>query len=640
MDLKIFVIISMLISTGTCFLLFDKLNNFMNYEKNFHFKPEVANFGSYDFVIIGAGSGGSVLANRLTENPNWTVLLLEAGGDESFLTDIPLMAAIWHITDYNWGYKSPPHEEWRNRNDGYCLSMKEGKCNWPRGKVLGGTSVINFMIYMRGDRRDYDSWSAQGNPGWSYEEVLPYFLKSENSKLSYQEDEYHGRGGYLDVTNPPFVSKLREPFLQSAEEMGYSVGDCNGQRLAGFCVVQANLRRGRRVSASKAFLNPIMYRKNLHISKFSHVTKIIIDENNRVATGVEFMKNGQKYRVRAKKEVLLSAGAFNSPQILMLSGIGPRDHLESLGINVLEDLPVGENLQDHISQSTLTFLVNDTVTIVESRVATNLVNTFNYLFKGTGPLTVPGGAEAIAFINTKNVFRNEMDGNRTWRSEGDVRTNTVVANEDVPDIELVLGLGALTGDTSGSLRSLFGVTDEFYQRVFKDYEGQDAFSIVPVLLQPKSKGRVQLRSTNPFDWPIIEANYFQEEDDLDTMVRGIKEAIKLASSRPFKKFNTTLFPRKYPGCENLAFNSDKYWACFARHATVSLGHFTGTCKMAPRQNFGVVDSKLNVYGIRNLRVVDASIMPTITRGHTNAPIIMIGEKASDFIKEKWRNAGY
>ncbi|OAD60221.1 Glucose dehydrogenase [acceptor] [Eufriesea mexicana] len=624
----------------------------------------------YDFIVIGAGSSGSVLTNRLTENPNWNVLVLEEGKDEIFLTDIPLLAPILHITDYVKVYKSEPRPENANGTGGYCLSMNDGRCNLPSGKAVGGSSVVNFMIYSRGSPADYDAWVAQGNPGWSYRDVLPYFLKSENCKLLDQDSRFHGHGGYLDVTSSPYVSPLRECFLRAGEELGYDAIDYNTDKHIGFSTVQVHLRNGHRVSANKAFLMPVRGRENLHLSKLSKVARIIVDPKTRTAVGVEFVKNGRKRAVFAKKEIILSAGTLTSPQLLMLSGIGPKNHLESLNINVIEDLPVGYNLQDHVSMSALTFLVNESVTIVEPRLVSNLANTVNYFVKGTGPLTVPGGAECMAFIDTKQDHPNERikklqvndnnfrDNNRLKR-HNDKRASfppnvtSISVNPDylksyldsisngtketnVPDIELVLGVSALTGDISGSYRGLLGLTDEFYKEVFTGYEGFDAFTIVPVLLHPKSSGRITLKTSDPFDVPIFETNYYDHEDDIKTMVRGIKKAVELASTKAFKRFNATLLRVAFPGCKHISFGTDPYWACTARHVSTTLGHFVGTCKMAPRGNSGVVDHRLRVHGINGLRVVDASIIPTIIAGHTNAPAYMIAEKAADMIKEDWR----
>ncbi|KAJ8687282.1 hypothetical protein QAD02_023076 [Eretmocerus hayati] len=583
--------------------------------------------GIWDFVIVGAGSGGSVLANRLSEVAHFSVLLLEAGKDEMFLTDIPLLAPLMHITDYNWGYRTEPGTpNPKTHQKGYCMSMVDDRCNWPRGKAVGGTSVINFMIYTRGAPSDYDGWEALGNPGWSYRDILPYFLKSENSRLKYQDKRYHSFGGYLDVSNVPYISKLRNPFLQSAKEFGYKLNDYNSERLLGFSPVQANLRFGRRVSAAKAFLEPIRHRRgNLRISPYSRVTKILINPKTKIAKGVRFVQTltGRTYIARARREVLLCAGSLASPQLLMLSGIGSRDQLEKFKIPVIHDLPgVGANLQDHVSMSALTFLVNDSVTIIESRLATNPLYTLDFWFRGRGPFTVPGGAEALAFVDTRSMLEKKSPNPKGY-----------------PDIELVLGIGSLTGDMSGGMRTLFGFTDEFEREVFSKYKGMDAFSIVPILMRPKSRGRVRLRSANPYESPVLEPNYYEHQDDLDTVVRGIKAALRVASSRAFRQFNATLLPVAFPGCRSskLRFGSDEYWMCVARHVTTTLGHFVGTCKMGPISDpLSVVDSKLRVHGIGNLRVVDASIMPEIIAGHTCAPTYMIGEKVADEIKRHWR----
>lgn len=456
----------------------------------------------YDFVIIGAGSSGSVLANRLTEEAAWEVLLLEAGREEIFLTDVPLASTYMTFTDYNWGYKTQPGTT-------ACLGMDGNRCSWPRGKGLGGTSLINYMVYTRGNRKDYDQWADLGNESWSYRDVLPYFKKSERIDIKEMKDSpYRGKDGYLSVTYAPWRSPLAKAQLQAAEEKGYEVNDPNAERQIGASFVQANLKNGRRQSAAKAFIRPVRHRSNLHVAKNARATRIVIDPKTNITLGVEFVKNRMSYFVRVKKEVLLSAGTLNSPQLLMLSGVGPKRELQKHNITVIRDLPVGENLQDHVSFAGLLFLINQTVSIIDSRVSSNPINALNYILRNKGPMTSPGGAEVLIFMKT--------------RSPGEFPE----IPDDVPDMELAFGAGSLAGDTSGGLRKTYSIKDEIFEAVLKPVLGKDSFGIVPVLLKPRSRGRVRLKSSNPYHWPLFYHGYYSHEDDMRTMVRGIKAVSK------------------------------------------------------------------------------------------------------------------
>lgn len=331
----------------------------------------------------------------------------------------------FHPSGFNWGYRTEPQA-------GACTGLIDGVCNWPKGRALGGTSVINFLIYQRGHRRDYDGWSQAGNAGWSYAEVLPYFMKSERINIpSLRESPYHGHTGLLDVQYAGYQTELVDAFIAAGAEHGYRHTDPNGESLVGFGRAQATMRNGRRCSAAKAFLRPAMDRPNLEISMKSRVTKILIDPVTRRAYGVEFIKNRKRFRVRVRKEVslmnndmclsrityaqylinvaqvILSAGTIASPQLLMLSGVGPREHLEAVGVErVHQDLRVGYNLQDHAAFNGLEFLVNQSVTVSEANVQSPL-HVFDYLYNGRGPYTLPGGAEALAFVKARNSSYRE-----------------------------------------------------------------------------------------------------------------------------------------------------------------------------------------------------------------------------------------
>ena len=473
--------------------------------------------------------------------------------------------------------------------------------------------MLNYMIYIRGNRRDYDNWAAQGNAGWSYDQVLPYFKKSEDNRNPYLIDTaYHSSGGYLTVEDVPYKTPLLTAFLEGGVEMGYEIRDLNGEKQTGFMPVQSTLRKGRRCSTNKAFLRPVRNRKNLHISLKSYVLKILIDSNNR-AYGVQFQRGKRIFEVNALKEVILSAGAVATPQILMLNGIGHKDHLSEMGINVVANLPVGDNLQDHITLGGIVFEIDEPYSLIDTRYL-SLPNTMKYMFKGSGPFTSIGACEGIAFVNTKYA-----DPSFEW-----------------PDIEFQYISGTPASDGGMNIRHNYNLRDDVWEDYLEPVAYTDTWQIVPILLRPLSRGTIRLQSTDPYDHPLIDPQYFSNPRDLDVLVEAMKIILALSKTEGFKKLGTTFYDKPFPGCESHTLWTDPYWQCFIRQYSATIFHPVGTCKMGPvNDGTNVVDPQLRVYGVSNLRVVDASIMPNIVSGNTNAPVIMIAEKAADMIKGTW-----
>ncbi|KAL1453670.1 hypothetical protein WDU94_009990 [Cyamophila willieti] len=494
--------------------------------------------------------------------------------------------------------------------------MFNNQCRIPRGKVMGGSSVLNYMIYTRGHRNDYDQWAALGNDGWSYDEVWPYFLKSEDNRIDARKVDswYHQIGGYLTLEDIPYHTPIAEAFVKGGSQLGYPIVDVNGASQIGYSFLPVTMKNGTRWSTSRAFLHPIRDRRNLHISKYSMVTKIIIDETSKRALGVELIKGNSKIRVLAKKEVILSAGAINSPQLLMVSGIGPQKHLRKKDIKVVQDLKVGYNLQDHVAVGGITFLINETVSLNAERMMEDPEILNDYYGYHRGPLSIPGGCEAIAYY----------DLNKPGDPEG------------WANMELLLEGGMLTSERT--LRRNFGIRDDIYNAVYKETENMDGFMILPLALRPKSIGRVMLKDSNPHHPPLIDLNYFSDPhgEDLNVLIAGVRKAQELVKSPAMRRLNATLLRTPLPECAQYAFDSDAYWKCHARYLSFTIYHQSGTCKMGPASDpDAVVDPKLRVYGIGGLRVIDASIMPKITSAHTNAPVIMIAEKGADLIKQAW-----
>ncbi|XP_013143492.1 PREDICTED: glucose dehydrogenase [FAD, quinone]-like [Papilio polytes] len=563
----------------------------------------------YDFVIVGGGSAGAVLANRLSEVESWNVLLLEAGGHETDISDVPLLSLYLHKSKLDWKYRTQPQ-------DSACQAMKDKRCSWTKGKVLGGSSVLNTMLYIRGNKRDFDQWEAFGNPGWGYEDVLPYFKKSEDQRNPYlaKDKRHHSEGGYLTVQDAPYNTPIGAAFLQAGEEMGYDIVDVNGAQQTGYAWYQFTMRRGTRCSTAKAFLRPVRLRQNLHVSLFSHVTKVLIDKDQKRAYGVQFIKDQQKQIVYAKREVILAAGAIASPQLLMLSGIGPAQHLQEVGIDVIQDSPgVGRNLQDHIAVGGLVFEIDYPISLIMSRLV-NINSALRYAISEDGPLTSNIGLEVVAFINTK--YANSSD--------------------DWPDMEFMMTSASIPSDGGTQVKRAHSITDEFYDEVFGHLTNKDVFGIFPMMLRPKSTGFIKLRSKNPLEYPLMYHNYLTHPDDVGVLREGVKAAVAVGETKAMKRLGARFNDKPVPNCKHLPLYTDEYWDCMIRQYTMTIYHLSCTAKMGPSTDpMAVVDPTLQVYGVKGLRVIDASIMPAITNGNINAPVIMIAEKGSDLIKETW-----
>jgi choline dehydrogenase len=534
--------------------------------------PDASETPEADFVVVGAGSAGCVLAARLTEDPSTNVILLEAGGeDTNFWIHIPLgYGKTFANKSVNWMFQTEPDPGANNRS-----------IYWPRGKVLGGSSSINGMVYIRGQHEDFDHWRQLGNPGWSAADVLPYFKRSERNMRG--KDDWHGADGMLAVSDATYSHPICDAFINSAVELGFPRNDdFNGENQEGVGYQQTTTRNGRRCSTAVGYLHPAMRRPNLRVITRALTERVIFD--GRRAVGVAFHENGVAKTVRARREVILSGGAIGSPHVLLLSGVGPAAHLAERGVAVAHDLPgVGQCLQDHYSAAVklrckekITF--NDVMRNPLKQLAVGM----RYLVFRDGPLTMAAGPVALF-----------------------ARTRPELAT---PDVKLSISPFSSDNPAAG-LHKFSGFTVIVYQ------------------LRPDSRGEIKLKSADPTASPSIVPRYLSDTNDQRTVVDGLKLIRRLLATGHFARFIESEFR---PGAE---VRTDDELLDYARRFGSTVFHPTSTCRMG-NDPMAVVDPQLRVHGIEGLRVADASIMPTVASGNTNAATIMIGEKCSDMVRDR------
>ncbi|XP_011501811.1 PREDICTED: glucose dehydrogenase [FAD, quinone]-like [Ceratosolen solmsi marchali] len=556
----------------------------------------------FDFIIVGAGVAGPIIAKRLSDNQQWQVLLVEAGPEEPTLTSLPGLSFSAINSSLDWKYLTEPTQPYPTA----CLE-NGGVCSWPRGKMVSGTGGMYGMMYVRGHPSIYDEWERMGNPGWSYKELEEYFERAENPiSPEFARNKMFKKintGAPMTIDYFGHRPYFAEEMLNAAAELGYRISGLRDTSQTGFMVAPMLTQDGMRGTTSRYYLRPSSNRPNLHVLINAHVTKILFMSEINRAYGIELIdKDGEVRKFMANNEIILTAGAIGSPQILLHSGIGPKGDLEKLNIPVIQDLPVGKNLQNHVSVAIkMSIMDNDYESL-------SLDSVNQYVFNRSGPVSSTGLTQLTAFL--------ESD----------------FAVPGVPDIQVFFD-DFSTGCARASLDSR-----ECLDESLDSCAERRLIVARPTVVRTNSRGYLKLRSDNPLDHPLIYPNYFTNVTDLKILVQGIKKVVELTKTIAMWKWDLKLEPHQHPWCSRFHFGTEAYWQCLARVKTGPENHQSGTCRMGGDEFEAVVDHELRVHGVRNVRVADASVFPVLTNANPVSAIVVVAEKAASMISDFWRRS--